>query len=180
MRRNSRIFAAALTSVAAGALLATTLASPAAADSSSTVRWKTIIGIIQAANVVGGIGGGGQPWSTLGGDARVDLSSGRIDFEVRGLVLAGGNTIGTRAGIAKVKGTLVCDPGAADQAIVDTPAVDLSLTGDAEFDGNVGPIRPSARPTTRPSWCASPPPRRATVGSPTARCAAHMATEDIA
>jgi hypothetical protein len=141
MRRNGRFSAAALAGVAAGALLATALASPAAADgNSSSVRWKTIIGIIQAGNLVGGIGGGGQPWSTLGGDARVDLSSGRIDFEVRGLVLAGGNTIGTRAGIAQVKGTLVCDPGAADQVIVDTPAVDLSLTGDAEFDGNVGPI----------------------------------------
>jgi hypothetical protein len=141
MRRNGRFSAAALAGVAAGALLATALASPAAADgNNSRVRWKTIIGIIQAGNLVGGIGGGGQPWSTLGGDARVDLSSGRIDFEVRGLVLAGGNTIGTRAGIAQVKGTLVCDPGATDQAIVDTPAVDLSLTGDAEFDGNVGPI----------------------------------------
>jgi hypothetical protein len=140
MRRNGRVLATALASVAAGALLLTALAVPAAADSNNTVRWKTIIGIIQAGNVVGGIGGGGQPWSTLGGDARVDLSSGRIDFEVRGLVLAGGNTIGTRAAIAQVKGTLVCDPGAADQAIVDTAAVDLSLTGDAEFDGNVGPI----------------------------------------
>jgi len=140
MTSNGR-FSTALASVAAGALFVTALASPAAADGNgSTVRWKTIIGIIQAANVVAGIGGGGQPWSTLGGDARVDLSSGRIDFEVRGLVLAGGNTIGTRATIAQVKGTLVCDAGQADQAIVDTPAVDLSLTGDAEFDGNVGPI----------------------------------------
>jgi hypothetical protein len=140
MSRIPRFSAAALASVAAGALLVTALASPAAADGGSTVRWKTIVGLIQAGNLVGNIIGGGQPWSTLGGEARVDLSSGRIDFEVRGLVLAGGNTIGTRAGIAQVKGTLVCDPGATDQAIVDTPAVDLSLTGDAEFDGNVGPI----------------------------------------
>ena len=139
MTRQARAFAPATAMGAAAVALLTTLAGPAAADSSS-VRWKTIIGIIQAGNVVGGIGGGGQPWSTLGGEARVDLSSGRIDFEVRGLVLAGGNAIGTRAAIAQVKGTLVCDAGAADQAIVDTPAVDLSLTGDAEFDGNVGPI----------------------------------------
>jgi hypothetical protein len=153
MTRNRRFFAStALASVAAGALLATALAGPAAADgSSSSVRWKTIVGIEDAGgngnNAVGGIGGGGQAWTTLGGQARVDLASGNLEFEVRGLVLAGGNSVGTRAGIALVKGTLVCNPGLPGQAIVDTPAVDLSLTGDAEFDGNVGPIPAVCTPT---------------------------------
>jgi hypothetical protein len=147
MRRNGRFLSSALTAgAAAGALLTAALASPAAADGGSTVRWKTIVGLIQAGNLVGTIGGGGQPWSTLGGEARADLARGNIEFEVRGLVLAGGNAIGTRAAIAQVKGTLVCDPGAADQAIVDTPAVDLSPQGDAEFDGNVGPIPAVCRP----------------------------------
>ncbi len=127
MTTKGRICApAALASVAASALLATALAGPAAADGGSSVRWKTIVGIEQAANVVGGVGGGGQPWTTLGGEARVDLASGNLEFEVRGLVLAGGNTIGTPDGIAQVKGTLVCDAGAADQAVVDTPLVTLS------------------------------------------------------
>ena len=143
MRRSGRFFSATLLAgMAAGALM--TLSGTAAADGSSTVRWKTIVGIEDAGgnlnNAVGGIGGGGQAWTTLGGNARVDLAGGNVDFEVHGLVLAGGNGVGTRAAIAKVKGTLVCDPGQSDQAIVDTPAVDLSLTGDAEFDGNVGPI----------------------------------------
>src|ERR1700742_3362248 len=39
--------------------------------------------------------------------------------------------------------------------------------------------RRSARPTTRPSWCASPPPRRATAGSPTARCGRRTATDGL-
>jgi hypothetical protein len=106
-------------------------------DHHDSLRWREIIGIIQAGNVVGGIAGGGQPWSTLGGHASVDLQSARIKFRVDGLVLAGGNTIGTPDAITQVKGTLVCDPGGADQVVVDTPLVTLSALGDAEFDGVV-------------------------------------------
>jgi hypothetical protein len=128
--------------VMAGALLTSVLASPAAAE---TVRWRTIIGIIQAGNLVGNIGGGGQPWSTLGGRAKADLAAGRVDFEVEGLVLAGGNTIGTPGAVNQVKGTLICDAGGANVTI-DTVLVPLSPQGDAEFSGSVGPI---------PSTCTS-------------------------
>lgn len=106
-------------------------------DGHDSLRWREIIGIIQAGNVVGGITGGGQPWSTLGGHASVNLDSGRIVFRVDGLVLAGGNAIGTPDAITQVKGTLVCDPGGSDQAVVDTPLVALSALGEAEFDGVV-------------------------------------------
>jgi hypothetical protein len=122
--------------VTAGALLMSAIASPASADN---VRWQTIIGIVQAGNVVGNIGGGGQPWSTLRGRARVDLAGGRIDFDVQGLVLAGGNTIGTPGAIDQVKGTLICDAGGTNVTI-DTALVPLSPQGDAEFSGSVGPI----------------------------------------
>ena len=53
-----------LVAATASAVLLSAVAVPAAADG---VKWKTIIGIIQAGNVVGNIPGGGQPWSTLGG-----------------------------------------------------------------------------------------------------------------
>jgi hypothetical protein len=119
------------------------IASPAAADS---VRWRTIIGIIQAGNVVGNITGGGQPWSTLGGRARVDLATGRVNFEVEGLVLAGGNTIGTPGAVNQVKGTLICDPGGTNVTI-DTVLVPLSPQGDAEFSGSVGPIPSTCTPS---------------------------------
>lgn len=141
MRRNGRFLAPVLTAgVAAGALLVTALASPAAADAGSSVRWKTIVGLVQAGNLVGTIPGGGQPWTTLGGQARVDLGSGHLEFEVRGLVLAGGNAIGTPDGITSVEGTLVCNASAQGQTTVDTTPVPLSAQGDAEFEGNVGPI----------------------------------------
>jgi hypothetical protein len=128
--------------MAAGALLASAIASPASAQ---TVRWRTIIGVIQAGNLVGNIGGGGQPWSTLGGRARVNLASGRVDFEVEGLVLAGGNTIGTPGAVNQVKGTLICDAGVTNVTI-DTVLVPLSPQGDAEFSGSVGPIPSTCTP----------------------------------
>jgi len=89
---------------------------------------------------VGNIPGGGQPWSTLGGQANVNLRSGRLEFEIRGLVLAGGNSIGTPDAINQVKGTIVCGPGSATQFVADTPLVSLSAQGNAEFEGNVGPF----------------------------------------
>ena len=123
---------------AAIALLTLSIASPANADS---VRWRTIVGILQAGNVVGGISGGGQPWTTLGGRARVDLDKSRLDFDVQGLVLAGGASIGTPAAINQVKGTLVCGatPTTA-AAILDTVSVPLGPQGDADFSGPIGPI----------------------------------------
>lgn len=122
---------------AAIAFITLSIASPAKADS---IRWRTIVGIVQAANVVGGITGGGQPWTTLGGRARVDLTNGRLDFDVQGLVLAGGNAIGTPDGINMVIGTLVCGAGTPTQMILDTMSVPLSPQGDADFSGTIGPI----------------------------------------
>jgi len=113
------------------------IASSAKADS---IRWRTVVGIVQALNVVGGITGGGQPWTTLGGRARVDLAKGQLNFDVQGLVLAGGNSIGTPAAINQVKGTLVCITAGATPVTVDTPPVPLSPQGDADFSGSIGPI----------------------------------------
>jgi hypothetical protein len=138
----------------AGALFASAVASPAAAE---TVRWRIILGVspisLNAAttpptpvqNVVGNIPPGGQPWSTLGGRAKVDLAAGRVEFEVEGLVLAGGNSIGTPGAVNQVKGTLICGAGTTNVTI-DTVLVPLSAKGDAEFSGSVGPI---------PSTCTS-------------------------
>jgi hypothetical protein len=108
------------------------------------VRWENVVGIIQAANVVGmGTGqvtGGGQPWFTEQGKAEINLHTGRLQFSVRGLVLMGGNGIGTRATVTPVKGTLVCDVNGSatgDSVLVDTELAPLSLQGDADFAGDV-------------------------------------------
>lgn len=126
-----------LSAAAAIALLTLPIATVAKADS---IRWQTIVGIIQAGNLVGNIAGGGQPWTTLGGRARVDLAKSQLAFDVEGLVLAGGATVGTPGAVNQVKGTLVCGAGAAGQVVLDTPLVTLSPQGDAEFSGPIGPI----------------------------------------
>lgn len=113
-----------------------------------TISWKQIVGIIPANNVVGSgtgaIPGGFLPWTTTEGAVRLDLRSGKVEFVVRGLVFAGGNTIGTAAPVTAVNGTLVCDTdGSAsggNSVLVQTPSVPLTSTGDAFFSGKIGPI----------------------------------------
>ena len=130
-----------LTTSAVGALLLAAIASPSQADDSGFVRWKKIIGVAEAGDVVGNppntVTGGGQPWSTLDGEVEVSLSDGGVEFDVRGLVLAGGNSIGTPGPVTKVVGTLVCGlmPGETT-TIISTNPVPLSAQGNAFFSGS--------------------------------------------
>jgi hypothetical protein len=69
------------------AMSAYSAASPAAQE----LQWQTIIGIKQSGDVVGvGVGKimGGAPWETLSGSADVNLSTGSVQFDVQGLILA--------------------------------------------------------------------------------------------
>jgi len=128
----------------------------ASADPNDSARWQSVIGIVQANNIVGSgtgaVTGAPGPWSALGGRVKVDLAKGRIDFSTDGLVFSGGNAIGSTGTVLQVKGTLVCDTdGSAsggNSVLVDTPLVDLDDQGDARFGGNVGPL---------PAVCTSEP-----------------------
>jgi hypothetical protein len=149
------------------------LAGVANSASADTAHWQSVIGIIQGGNVVGtGTGaatGAPGPWSTLSGHADVNLQNGKVDFKVRGLVLAAGNSIGTPGTVEQVKGTLVCDTdgsatGGVTSVIVDTPPVALDDEGDAQFSGTVGalPVVCSSEPdiaflirTTSGRWLAN-------------------------
>lgn len=136
------------------ALGAALIGGTASADPSDNLRWQSIIGIQEKGNVVGtGTGAvtGAGVWSAQGGHVKVDLDKGKIDFEVNGLVLAGGNSIGTPGPVVQVNGTLVCDTNGSasgNSIIVDTPLVDLSEEGDAQFHGSVGAL---------PAVCATEP-----------------------
>jgi hypothetical protein len=130
--------------IGAALLLAALSASSMADDNGNSVSWETLVGTFfipatppatGSINTVGGIVGGGEPWSTLGGHAYVDLSSGIVDFQVRGLVLAGGSSIGTPGAVTQVTGALVCSP-ASSPTVFFTPAVNLSAQGNAEFHGS--------------------------------------------
>jgi hypothetical protein len=136
------------------ALSAALIGGNASADPGDNLRWQSVIGIAEKGNVVGfGTGAvtGAGVWSAQGGHVKVDLDNGKIDFEVNGLVLAGGNSIGTPGTVTQVKGTLVCDTdgsASGNSILVDTPLVDLSDEGDAQFHGSVGAL---------PAVCASEP-----------------------
>src|ERR1041385_6231381 len=91
------------------AILAPIFSSTVIAIPAHEVRWDALVGVIQTENVVGSgtgaVTGAGQPWVVTGGCAEVDLSDGDLRFEVEGLVLAGGNSVGTRGTNAQGRGT---------------------------------------------------------------------------
>ena len=118
----------------------------------SNTVWHRTVGVITApgvANPVAGIASGGLPWTASGGTVTVNLATGAVAFVVDGLVLVGGNASGTPGGVTSVRGTLVCDPGATDQVIINTPVVPLSAQGNAAFSGQFEGPPP-------PATCAKP------------------------
>jgi hypothetical protein len=144
--------------VSALALGSTVIGQNASAEPGDSIRWQSVIGIIQGGNVVGSgtgaVTGAPGPWSAQGGRVKVGLDQGKVDFVVNGLVFAAGNTIGNTGTVAQVKGTLVCDTNgststpAGNSVLVDTPLVDLSDEGDAQFHGSIGAL---------PAACLSEP-----------------------
>jgi hypothetical protein len=137
------------------AALALGAAQMAHAGQGEVARWQSVIGIIQGGNVVGSgtgaVTGAPGPWSAQGGHVAVELTQGKIQFEVRGLVFAAGNSIGNTGTVAQVKGTLVCDTNGSgsvgNSTLVDTPLVDLDAQGDAHFSGEVSiPVVCAAEP----------------------------------
>lgn len=124
------------------------------AEQADVARWESVIGIIQGGNVVGtgtgAVTGVPGPWSAQGGHVTVDLTHGKIEFNVRGLVFAAGNTIGNTGTVTQVRGTLVCDTNGSasgNSILVETPLVDLDEDGDAHFSGSV----------SMPAVCATEP-----------------------
>ena len=114
------------------------------------VSWRQIVGVITAPHVdnpVAGISAGTLPWSTREGHAHVNLQTGEIGFEVRGLVLNGGNASGTTGPIRTVTGTLVCNPGTNGRLVLNTAEVNLSSEGNAHFHGQIDGL---------PNSCAGP------------------------
>jgi len=127
----------------AGFLTLTLALASTAMASESVVRWNDIVGVITALNVdnpVADISSGTFAWAAQGGHARVNLSSGQTSFEVDGLNINGTAFSGTPGPVTQVEGTLVCNAGTAQEAVLDTAPVNLSSRGDAEFSGVVSGI----------------------------------------
>lgn len=94
-------------------------------------------------NVVRGVQPGGAPWRIANLTASIDVS-GRINVRGRGLLLAGGNGIGTNGG-QSVHAILFCGPAATATAHA-TPAagVALAANGDFNIDDTLSPPPPSS------------------------------------
>jgi hypothetical protein len=93
-------------------------------------------------NVVRGISPGGVPWHIDRLTANIDVS-GRIKVQGRGLLLAGGNGIGTNAG-QSVHAVLFCGPAATATAHSTAVAgVPLAANGDFRIDATLTPAPPA-------------------------------------
>ncbi|MFL5438225.1 MAG: hypothetical protein ACJ79W_03620 [Myxococcales bacterium] len=95
-------------------------------------------------NIVRGIQPPGQLWVIA--DLRAEVKTdGRISVRGKGLLLAGGNGIGTNAG-QSVRATLICD--VAGTLVHSTGLVELEPNGDFRIDDVLSPAPPDV--------CASP------------------------
>ena len=130
----------------AGALLAPVLAVLVASSAMAhtiIVVFKGGIGVIPAstvgsANVVQGIQPPGEPWVIRDLTATV-RPPGHIHVEGRGLLLAGGNGIGTNGG-QKVFATLICGTIVSSTPVAN--AVPLEADGDFTIDDDLSPVPP--------------------------------------
>lgn len=138
-----------------GSALALVLAvSAPAAMAESLVTFNGGIGVNPVSNVaeglavgdatrndVRGVQPGGQPWVITKLKARIS-DDGGIKVQGEGLLLSGGNGIGTNGG-ASVFATLFCGPAAAATAHSSNPAgVPLEANGDFRIEDVLNPVPP--------------------------------------
>jgi hypothetical protein len=86
--------------------------SAAPATAAPLVSWRFIHGIVKADDLVlGVINGALILWTTIIGNAAVDLGAGNVQFQVQGLTVAEGDTIGTTGDVTQVFGAIGCPTG---------------------------------------------------------------------
>lgn len=102
------------------------------------------INSVTAANTVLGVAPGGRPWviRTLKATVKAD---GRVSVKGEGLVLAGGDTVGTRGGVGQVAATFFCGGTVSSSA-----AVPLAVNGDFRIKGMLTPPPPESCGTAVP------------------------------
>jgi hypothetical protein len=167
LRNFPRLFKRPLAGAFAAGLLAMAAIVPRPALADTLVRFEDGIGSqpLRAGatpNLVFGVPPGGLPWviSRLSADVGTDA---RIRVDGRGLLLAGGNNIGTNGG-QSVRARLVCAG-----VFHDSELVPLDERGDFRIDGYLNPFPPSICTTpvlliingaATPAWFAAGIPKR--------------------
>jgi len=115
-----------------------------AQDAPHVVRWQNIVGVITAQGVdnpvSNNIHSGTFAWSTRGGFASVDLSSGAVVFNVEGLVINGTPFSGTHGPVPAVTGTLVCNAGSDSEVALNTLPTSLDDQGNTQLSGHISNI----------------------------------------
>jgi hypothetical protein len=91
-------------------------------------------------NVVRGVNPAGQLWDIGRFNATVTVD-GQISADGRGLLLAGGNSVGTRAAVTTVRATLICET-VAPFTLRDSELVPLEVSGDFKVNGPLSPWPP--------------------------------------
>lgn len=123
---------------------------PVAANDSGIARFDGGIGVTPAAlsngafvpNDVFSVPPGGRPWAIKTLRAKIQ-NNGSISVRGEGLILAGGNAVGTAGAITQVVATLFCD-GQPHHS----PVVPIQRNGDFDIDGMLT--------TTPPNSCNNP------------------------
>ncbi len=110
---------------------------------STTQTIGTVTFRVPTVNTVRGIAPGGVPWTIRNLKATVEVG-GELDLKGRGLVLAGGNSIGTIARLT-VRAMLFCGGTTA----FTSPNATLDPNGDFKIDGFLNPTPPN--PCTGPT-----------------------------
>jgi len=113
------------------------------------VKFEGGIGVIPvvagpAANVVRGVPPGGNPWVIEKFNAKVE-EDGDITAEGIGLVLAGGNSIGSADGVTMVAATLFCQSSPGPPATFSSHssgAHPLAADGNFKFKDTLSPVPP--------------------------------------
>lgn len=127
-------------------LAAATLAAAPAFAGDKLVQFSGAIGVdpvagiaagAPVANTVLGVPPGGRPWVLRQFRGSVE-ADGRVSLKGRGLLLGGGDGIGTRGAVTQVFATLFCS-GSAHAS----PPADLDLQGNFTIRGLLSPVPPS-------------------------------------
>ena len=138
-------------------VLSLALIAPLAASADETLKFRGGIGVHPVSNVSGaanadgsfpnvtrnivrGVNPAGQIWVIT--DLIAEVIDVRVKVDGRGLLLAGGNTIGTNAG-AKVFATLMCANDGNVQHNSSPAGVPLAANGDFSIDDTLIPPPPS-------------------------------------
>jgi hypothetical protein len=152
------------TTLALVCVLCVGLAAPLGAKDDEFLKFDGGIGVIPVSNVtvnpttgvitvspnaVRGVNPPGQIWVIEALKAEIE-SNGHIEVRGRGLLLGGGNSIGTNAN-QSVHATLICDPATPanpNPAQFSTPAAGVALDPDGDFriDDMLSPPPPGSAP----------------------------------